>query len=128
MKCHDRVAFSKLHQLSCGLGFLRLDNVYHVFAYRYILDVNGFEVLGSFAFAFVIHFTQQIRDLITHHTATARVRVDEQGPFGGTQDILERMIQIDESPVNASTHLNVVVQASVTVSLNKPIRVCDLSI
>ena len=80
--------------------------VYHIFAYRYILDVSGFEVLGSFAFAFIIHFTQEVRDLIAHHAAATHVRVDEQGPFGGTQDVLERGVQIDEPPVTGQRHPN----------------------
>ena len=99
MKCHDRISFSKLHQISSRLGDFCLNNVHHVFTYRYILDVEGFEVLVAFAFAIVVHFPQQIGDLISHHTASPCVGVDEQGPFGGTKHILERRVQVDEPPV-----------------------------
>ena len=101
MECHDCIPFSELHQFTCRLCDSCLNNVHHVFTYRYILNVEGFEVLVPFAFALVIHFPQQIRDLISHHAATPYVGVDEQGTFGGTNHILERRVHIDEPPVTS---------------------------
>ena len=69
-----------------------------------ILYVERFEVLGSFAFTFVIHFSQQVRDLISHDATTPHVGVDEHRPFGGTQDVLKRRVQIDEPPVTCEPY------------------------
>ena len=44
---------------------------------------------------------------------TTRVRVHEQGPFSGTQDVLERRIQIDEPPVTGQRNPNQVVSRTI---------------
>ena len=99
MECDDRIACSKLGQITCGLGHLCLDNVDGLLTYRYILYVERFEVLGSFPFAFVTHFTQQVRHLITHNAATTHVGVDEQGPFAGFHYSSKRSVHVGEPPV-----------------------------
>ena len=102
MQSHDRIPRSELGQFTCRLGHLRFDNVYGILAYWNILYVERFKVLGSFTFAFVIHFTQQVHDLIAHDATAPHVGVDEQGLFGGTQHVLEGRVQIDELPVYRS--------------------------
>ena len=70
MQSHNRITWSELGQVTCRLGHFHLDNVYGILAYWNILYVERFEVLGSFAFTFVIHFTQDVCDLIAHDPAT----------------------------------------------------------
>ena len=82
MKCHDRIAFSESNQFTCShFGYLCLDNVYHILAYRYILDMYGFKVLTSISSETESDLSHQIRDLITHHTASTNIGVDKQGTY-----------------------------------------------
>ena len=106
MKCDDRVAFSELGQCTCRLCHLHFYNVQHFLAHWNILNMERFVIIRPFAFTLVIHFTQQIRDLISHYTAASHVGVDEQGTLGGIQDVLKRSVQVDEPPVTLHGHLD----------------------
>ena len=98
MQRDDGVTWSKPGQFTVGLGHLRLDNVNDVFPYRNILDVERFEVQTSHAFANKIDFSDQIGDLIPHHTTGTHVRVDEQGTRRGTEQRFEGLLQVDQTP------------------------------
>ena len=99
MKCDDGVACSKLCQGSCGLSHLRLDNVDHILTNRYILDVEGFVVMRAFPLTLVMHFSQQIRDLIPHHAAASHVRIHEQRTRRFPHHHFKGFIDIDQTPI-----------------------------
>ena len=99
MKCDDGVTHSKLRQGSCGLGHLRLDNVDDILTDRYVLDVEGFVVVRTFTLALVMHFSQQISDLIAHHAAASHVRIHEQRPRRFPHHHFKGFVDIDQTPV-----------------------------
>jgi len=64
------------------------------------------KILESFAFSLVIHFWQQIRDLITHHPAAPHIRVNHQRTRAGARHVLEGGVEVDEPPVKGGGQLN----------------------
>ena len=88
--------------------------------------MGGFEVMRTSTLSFVINLSQQVRALVTHYTATTRVWAHEQRTQRRSQDVLERVIQVNESLVHIETQFDLGTQCSSVISLDVPILVVDI--
>ena len=104
MECDDRVAWSKLGQITSGLRHLCLDNVQDVLTNRYILEMKRLKV-PTHSFVHKVDFSDQIGDLIPHHATTTHIRVNEQGMRRGTKQRFKGFFQIDQTPIAKDAEL-----------------------
>ena len=99
--------FAKLYQIPIGFGHLGFHDFHHFIAYRDILNVSRFKVRG--VLRVVLDFSQEIRDAIAYHAASAYIAIHVQrtrrGKFRrGTKFVA----QIHKPPISRHTQLHII--------------------
>ena len=74
--------------------------------------MQRFKVKRAFSITLVIHRSYEICDLVSQHVTLAQIRIDVQGSTARSKQMLERVVQVDESPVESRAQSDVIVQCT----------------